>query len=223
MKALAAFYDLVMPELPGITTALVDFHLVWVARDLCERASLWRADFDPIDTVALQAAYDVSPSEPQAETVRLTRLTVNAILLWDQSWNEDMPGCVPRYDSSEPPFVMSDDLTTLTLINPVVPDCSVAGGLLITGAMKPAVGAKQLPDILLSNHADAMRFGTLTRLMRMSKKPWSDPALAAQYQRDFDNQAQFAATVAQRGNTRAPLRTRMWGNLGPRTGRAVIR
>jgi hypothetical protein len=223
MKALSAFYDLVMPELPGIETNLVDFHLVWLARDLCERASIWRADFDPADTVALQATYDVDPSESQSETVRLTKLSVNGSLLWDQSWKEDTPGCTPRYDSAEPPFTLSDDMSEITLIDPEIPDAAVAGGLVLTGAMKPQVGATQLPDILLGDHAECIRFGTLARLMRMSKKPWSDPQLAMQYQRDFEDQAQFSATVAQRGNTRAPLRTRMVGNMGPRMWRGFAR
>ena len=52
-KALSTFYDLVMPELPGCTTAMVDLQLVRMARDFCERTRAWRGDFDAIVSAEL--------------------------------------------------------------------------------------------------------------------------------------------------------------------------
>ena len=213
MKELSAFYDLVMPELPGITTAMVDLQLVQVARDFCERTSAWRADFDTADLVAGRAEYDLDPSEPQSETVRVLRLTVSDELLWDQNWRQlDRDNeTAPKYANEDPPFKVSDDRVSLALIDDEIPTADAADALLVHGAMKPKQGATALPDLFLATYSEALRTGVLTRLMRMAKKPWSDQSLAVAYQADYDRYLNLAATQAQRGNTRAPLRTRLWG------------
>lgn len=57
MSALADFYDLLLPELPGIATPMVDLHLREVARDFCTKTSAWREDLTAIDLVAEQGTY----------------------------------------------------------------------------------------------------------------------------------------------------------------------
>lgn len=211
MKALSAFYDMLMPQLKGITTQFLDAELVLLSREFCATSSAWRADFDPVNLVAGEAEYDLDPSESQSETVRVLRLTVNDELLWDQNWNKSKQDEVaPKYEIGAPPFTVADDLLSLTLLANEVPTANVTGGLLVVGAMKPQVNATQLPDILLTVHAEAIRAGTLARLMRMGSKPWTDRDLSSYYENQYQQKLQLAATNAQHGNTRGPLRTRKW-------------
>lgn len=210
MKPFTAFYDHLMPELPGITTAMVDLHLLHAARDFCERTSAWRYDFTQA-TVADQAAYDISEPELQSEIVRVTRLAVLGTLLFDDRWTPDTPGDVPRYDRAEPPFSVNDDNTEITLITDEVPAASSSTGLFVTAALKPKFTATQLPDFLLKERLEAIRAGTLSRLMVMGKKPWTDRDMAMVHASEYSRHCNLAATHAQQGNTRTLLRVRKWG------------
>jgi hypothetical protein len=209
MSALSDYYDLLMPELPGITTALLDQHLREVARDFCGKTSAWREDLTAIDLVADQAAYSVAVPTDSA-LVRVVSLTAADELLWlDREAKEDDEQ--PTYRPEEPPFSLSDDLGTLTLSTDDVPTESLAAGLVIKAALKPSTTAATLPDFLRTQYSEAMRFGVLSRLMGMGKKPWSDRPLAGVYAQMWQQKLNFAGYQAQVGNTRQVLRVRKWG------------
>lgn len=210
MSILADFYDLLMPELPGCTTAMVDLHLQAVAREFCLHTSAWRAPLAAVDLVANQAAYAL-PTPANSELVRVLQLTVGNELLWrDRDGRRYETDC-PQYTTDEPPFAMSDDLTTIALIKDEVSTAALVAGLKVTAALKPTVGAATLPDFLKSQYSEAMRYGTLSRLMMMNKKPWTDRGLASEYASMYRSQTNFAAYQGQVGNTRQQLRVKSWG------------
>lgn len=211
MAAFTAFHDHLLPELPGCTVAMVNLHLLHTARDFCETTSAWRVAVDPVATEADVALYDISEPELGSEIVRVTRLAINSTLLWDDTWNPDTPGDVPKYDRSEPPFSLSNDGTELTLIDDEIPSAAVADGFAITAALRPKFTATVLPDFLKTEHLEAMRTGTLARLMVMGKKPWTAREQAQKYLSDFTVLKGRAAFNAQVGNTKKRLRVRKWG------------
>lgn len=211
MSALADFYDLLLPELPGCSTGLVDLHLREVARDFCSKTGQWRQALTAIDLVADQAAYTVA-TPASSELVRVTALTVSDELLWqlsDRNADRSDVGEHAKYVPNEPPFSLSADLTQITLVE--VPTAAVVGGLEITAALKPTAFAATLPDFLKAQYSEAIRFGVLSRLMAMGKKPWTDRELAMAYDSRWSSQLNFAAYQATVGNTREPLRVTKWG------------
>jgi hypothetical protein len=209
MSALSDYYDLLLPELPGCLPSMVDLHLRDVAREFCEKTSIWREDLTAIDLAAEQAAYVVATPDLSA-MVRVLSVTVADVLLW-----KDRPvgECddESKYRPDEPPFTLSADLTTLTLATDEVPTASLVGGLVITAALKPTAVAATLPDFLLSQWSEAIRAGVLSRLMVMGKKPWTDRELAGFYASTWNSQLNKAAYQGQVGNTRKQLRVRKWG------------
>lgn len=211
--ALKEFYDLLLPEVPGCTTAMLDLHLRETARAFCQQTSAWKLPFDAVNLVASRATYDLEPSEPEAEVVRVIKLTLNGELMWEDTDREQRGINViePKYVRNEPPFTLSPDLLEITLMADEVPTAAVAGGMVIVGAMKPTARAGRLPDFLKGQYSDAMRYGTLARLMAMAKKPWTDRALASAYLGMWNEQLNFAAYQAQVGNTREKLRVKKWG------------
>ena len=217
MKTLATFYDLIMPELPGISTALVDQYLIQMAREICEHSRAWREDFDATDAFAGQATYDVFAPETKAELVAVHKLTVGSVLLFDDSWRMPITryeldtADAPKYRKDNPPFSISADLTQLTLIDDEIPSADAVGSILITGSMKPAMDATSLPDWLYVVHARTLKSAVLSALMAQAGKPWSAPAQSGLYAADYASRLQFAATNAQTGNTRRVLRTRQSG------------
>ncbi|OGA97137.1 MAG: hypothetical protein A3E79_00215 [Burkholderiales bacterium RIFCSPHIGHO2_12_FULL_61_11] len=213
MTLLSAYYDLLLPELPGCTTTMLDLHLRETARTFCQQTGAWKLPFDAVNLVADVATYDLSPSESQAEVVRITRLTLDGELMWEDT---DRPqrhtdDAEPKYTRNEPPFSLSPDLLEITLITDEMPTAAVVGGMEIIGTMKPTSTATQIPDFLKRQYSDAMRYGTLARLMVMAKKPWTDRALATYYSGEWNKALNFAAYQAQVGNTREHLRVKKWG------------
>jgi hypothetical protein len=82
VKAFSSFYDALLPELRGCTTALLDFHLRQVARDFCDRTGCWVDTFPTIQMAANTVSYFVLTQEPKSQLVRLLRMTINGVLQW---------------------------------------------------------------------------------------------------------------------------------------------
>lgn len=203
-KAFSTFYDHLLPELPGCTTEFVDLHLLQVARDFCTRTSAWRDTFDTIASQDDTLTYDLFTSEARTELVQLLRLTINDVLLWcaeDPAENEDQP----ENPADQPPFVINGDGDLITL------EEQPEGDIVMVGSMRPTMAATSLPDLLLNDYLEAIRTGTLARLMVMSGKRWTDRDLATIYGREYTRLTTAAASKARGGNTRKPLRTRKWG------------
>lgn len=206
------FYDLLLIELPGCTTALVDKTLVEIAREFCSKTDAWTLAFDPIDLLASQADYELAPPAADTEMVRILQLTIGAELLWEDSERSEGRGrqdrVAPKYQRNEAPFQLSADLKTLTLLGDEVPTADLLAGLVLKASIKPELDAELLPAFMRSQESEAIRFGVLYRLMRMAKKPWTDRELSSDYETRYNQLTNFAAYKAQVGNTREHLRTR---------------
>lgn len=219
MKLFEELYPLLMPELPGCSYPMLDLNLREVAREFCTTTSVWRSTFDGINLLANQLSYDLDTPESESELVRLTKLSIADDLMWvDDEYiaptnrrRTDALVPRPKYNRDEPPFTLTPDLVQLTLIANLTPSASLAGGLKLEGVMRPARDATQLPDLLVTQYSEAMRLGTLARLMLMGNKTWSNPALAMEYRTAWNQQKAFAAYQGQVGNTRQHLRTKKWG------------
>lgn len=203
MKILSAFYDALLPELPGCTTAMVDYQLRNVARDFCDRTSAWQGEFDAIEGEAETLAYDVFTPESNSDLVRVLKLTIAGVVIWSAFEQDACKSRRPRYMASKPPFSIDQAGEVITLTE------QPAGQILLVGSMKPKLIVSSLPDVLYDTHLDAIRVGVLSRLKKMSGKPWTDRDLAALYEVDFNVAMNHAAATATRGNTRALLRTRL--------------
>jgi len=208
MSSFSAYYDHLMPDLPGCTKALLDVHLLRVARDFCSKTGIWRQELTAVNLVATQATYTLTTPSSSA-LVRVVRLTVADELLWLDG--EDDNNEYPKYERNKPPFSLSNDLTQITLIADETPAASLALGLKTTATLQPSTTAITLPDFLLSQHMEAIKAGTLSGLMKMMKKPWSNPGLSGEYRNEWNTLTNRAAYQAQVGNTGKLLRVKKWG------------
>lgn len=216
MTAKSAFYDYLMPELAGITTPMLDQHLVMVAREFCSETLVVRADAAALDLVSSQAAYTLA-AVADLDPVKVLRLTVSDAYLWgeDDIETDDkkyrVANTPPKYGRDDPPFAFDADMAAVTLITDEVPTADATGALVMRLVWKPTLAAATLPAVLLNQYVEAIRFGVLGRLMVMAKKPWSAPDQGVMYASKFTAAKAFAATQAQHGFTRKPLRVRKWG------------
>jgi hypothetical protein len=115
VKALSAFYDAILPELRGCSTALLDFHLRQVARDFCDRTGCWVDTFPTIQMAANTVSYFVLTQEPKSQLVRLLRMTINGVLQWSALQPDPDDTVVPRFVAHKPPFTLDYNRDLLTL------------------------------------------------------------------------------------------------------------
>ena len=209
MSALIAFYDLLLPELPGCTSAMVNFQLREVAREFCTSTNVWRHPLTAISLVANQSTYTM-PVPANSEVVRVVSLTKAGDLLWADVESDDDTRIRPKYGRHEPPYTLSSDLLQIVLAADEVPTAALASGLVLVAALKPTAAASDIPDFILNQYSEAIRCGVLSRMLFMSKKPWSDPGLAGVYAKKWAQEMTFAAFQGRRGSTRAPLRVKKW-------------
>lgn len=213
MAAFTAFHDLIVPEVLQCPQPLVDIHLRETARHFCLSTSAWEVALDAINLVSGQAAYDLASSESASDVLRLTQVVANGTLLWTDTdfKTEASTDATPKYQREDPPFFLTPDLLTITLADNEVPTADVVGGLVLTGVLRPSRTATTLPDFLLSQYSDAMRVGTLAKLLVMGDRPWTDRSMAAVYLSDYQRILSFAAYQGAIGNTRKHLRVKKWG------------
>lgn len=201
-KAFSAFYDALLPELPGCTTGMLDYHLRAVARDFCDRTSAWRAECLAVTSVEDTLTYFLLLGEANTDLVKLTKLVVDDVLQWQDKQEDPDDTEVARYRPHKPPFTLNDAGDQFTL------EEQPTGEIVFTAAMKPKLTVTTLPDVLFNVHLEAIRTGVLSRLMRMGGKKWTDRDLAVAYEADFNAHMNHAAIAPTRGYVRAPLRTR---------------
>jgi hypothetical protein len=200
-KVFSAFYNDLLPELPGCTTGMLDLQLLRVAREFCQRSSAWREPMLPITAEPGVKTYALFSPEPKTDVLRVLELTVGGQLLWRAEPSlEQHPTVQPKFLPHHPPFTLDSQATEITLRD--VPTGAIEGVV----AMRPSFTATTLPDLMQSDYLEALRAGVLARLMAMGGKPWSDRTMAATYEDRWQREVGFHATRSARGNTRAPLR-----------------
>lgn len=203
-KAFSAFYDDVMPELPGIRPNMVDAHLLRVARQFCDRTAAWHSDFGPIDSEADTLTYAIYGQVAKTEVVRVLSLTVDDVLWWlAREPDPDVETeTQPRFQVHRPPFTLSENHGEITFTEQ--PAGEISGVL----AMRPSLTATNLPDVLYTEFLPAIKAGVLAQLLLMGGKPWTDRDMGAYYSGQYENHIGYAAQDAARGRTRALMRTR---------------
>lgn len=189
-----AFYNLVRPELPGITEPMLDFNIVQTCADFCQTARVWQEPLIRQNTVAGQDRYSLIATYGQPLSV--LHLRINGMAIWDRRKHFNA-----RYSRYHPPFRVSQNVDTLTLTRDEVPSDTQAGGFQVLAVLQPRVNDALVPDVLFNQFADEIRQGTLSRLMLMAGKPWSNPQLGAFYAGEYARKATLAANRALNGNT----------------------
>jgi hypothetical protein len=173
----SAFYDYVMPDLPGVPQALVDLHLRRTAIDFLRQSGVYTAEIAPVNIVAGTSDYTlVSPvaeTEPAfawslfADTNKLSPVSL-AVLDGSGKW-DTCTGQVSLYTQKTP--------TVVTLYKK--PDTSLTGGLTGRIALRPTFTATGVTDWVGQLYVDALALGAKARLMALQSKPWSNPQMAA--------------------------------------------
>ena len=207
------FYDLLLPELPGITTAMLDYHIIETVREFLQKTDAWREDVT-LDLFAGQSGYELTYfiQTLQVFVLKVFSISINESLLWVYD-DSDIPlsETAPRYKSSEPPFSIDTNSNLIILDADNTPKNSITRGLKVNASFMVLFGnaSQTFPAFILRQHSETIRCGTLARLMLM-KKPWGDRELAMKYEQRWREGLAYAGYQGAVGNTSRKLRVKKW-------------
>lgn len=203
--ALSDFYDLVLPELTRCPESLAMLHIRLACEDFYKRSKLDRVDLAAFDTVADTASY--------ALTLPTGKVVAEVLDVWLDSDYEltaigpdDRDSLYPEWRSNtdQPEYYFMLDSLNLTLF--ATPDAVYS--IDCHAALKPKSDATTIDSWVFEQYREQIAAGAMSRLMRMSKKPWSDPVMATDKKMTFEAAIESAKLTAERGRGRAHKRTR---------------
>lgn len=210
MKKWDRFYDLVLPDLPGMPPApLVDAKLREAAITLCSKGRVHRNALDLIDIRADVADYDLETDDPRnLEVAEVREVWCDGRRLEARSAGQlaERYGDDWRTRRGAVLFYLCHEPQVLTLVG--IPDADVAAGLRVEVAFCPTLESAGVADWVFDQYALDLATGAKALLMAMPKKPWSDLKTASIAAAAFQGTIDEAAFQAGRNFTRARRNTR---------------
>jgi hypothetical protein len=190
---------MVTQQLPGAPDQLVLSQLGLVLRDFYTKSTGWR---DYVMGYAVLAGEAIVNLNPVDQNRRLQFVRDAFLYPWLGS-NEVQPlsplqrdifGGAPQ-DTPYAYFMVKADVMKLY----PTPNKYFGNILNVYAVLVPTTTQAILPDIAYTMHLDGLMYGTLARMLVMGKKPWSDRALAADYERKYRREILIARDFANRG------------------------
>jgi hypothetical protein len=203
-KTWEKWFDEVLPDVPGCSQAVAKNAIRNAAIEFFQRSWTWRADHDPINAVADQAAYDYAPPvgakvamplKVWYEQKPLTPITFAELEALYQHWPSQV---------GTPLYFIQEDLEKLTLVP--YPSASVTAAITLKVALKPSRVSASIDDVYWEKYLEEIATGAKAKLFAMRKKPWTDTDMAVGLMALFGDQIAKAKLAADRGRVKARLR-----------------
>lgn len=80
-----------------------------------------------------------------------------------------------------------------------------AADLELWGRLEPTKEAPSIPDFLVERYSEGVCSYAIHEMMMMPNKDWSDPALAMQYRKKYEERVSEARVLVARGGTNKPI------------------
>ena len=179
MASFESFMKDVLPYVPGCPDTVVENALRSASIELCEKASVYTKELDPITTVA--GVYEYEFNQPAGTKVDK--------IIWGIYDGKDLEAITPRgLESKKPKWLVP------------VPDTTKSGGIILNVALKPSRTSNNIATEIADDYRDGIVFGALYRLLRMPSRDWSDPMAAADYAGMFRQTVEEAEIKARRAD-----------------------
>jgi hypothetical protein len=177
--------DKILTRSPAIPDPIVNSELQDTIRHFYTMSTGWRDNIGPYNVAAGQPTIQLNPINSYKQ--------LQYVLA---AWLYPGPNGAnfPQRLRLSPRLIVGPDIgppTTIFMEKPdrlrlyPVPDKNYGQTLFAYAVLLPTVNTVRLPNISITNHLDALMWGTMARLYRMKGKPWSDATLAAEYSRMY--------------------------------------
>ena len=200
---MATTYESLIPEIIPIVPAcpdnLIYQHIRATVIDLCERSSIYQKELDPITSVTSIYEYDFdAPSGTVVHKIiwaiydgdALEPVTSGLLEQRKPDW---------RDNTGTPEYILKQTQTAFWIVP--VPSSSVTNGLILRVALKPTHTSTSCDSTVMSDNRDAIVNGTLSRLLRIPAKEWSDFNAAGIYTSLYAEGTTVAEKRARLGDT----------------------
>jgi len=204
MKPFSSLLPDILPSVAGCPSALALTALRRAADEFCTRTLVWRAELPAMDLVR-EFPFHRLETSPGSRLVMVLEAFIQGRRLApasEEQLDEEHPGWALLAPGTPVRFTLPRP-HELRLVP--APGFFLTGGLLVRVALAPAAGAVETEDFLLLDHGQALVHGTLTRLMAMPGRAWSDQTLAAYHGRQFRAAVADARAGTLKGRTRLSL------------------
>jgi hypothetical protein len=191
----------ILPMVSGCPDTLVENSIRSSVIELCEKASVYQAELDPVTTVANIHEYDLEP--PSGTTIQkvlwvthlgkdLEPITTSLLEQRLPNWRDSANFTVPKY------FIKQ---TSAVFWLVPTPAATAVSSTIIRAVLKPTHSSTSCDDDVMNDYRDTIVNGALFRLLRIPNKDWTDFNGASVYGSLFNQAVVEAERRARQGDT----------------------
>ena len=184
---------------PGCPDTLIENNIRAAVVELCDKASVYQAELDPVTTVSGLFEYDLEP--PSGTSVRK--------ILWATHKGKDLEPTTTtlleqrlpkwREDSGVPEYFIQQNSATFILAP--IPSVTIVGSTIVRAVLRPTHTSTSCDNDVMNDYRDTIINGALFRLLRIPNKDWSDMKGAAVYGELFSRGVDDAERRARNADT----------------------
>lgn len=195
------FLPEVLPYAPGTSDLIAYRYIASAARDICERAKVWRADDEfEITTPGQQGLLTI----PDAEIVKIEDAALDGVDLEPvtAAWlDTNFRGWSRQADLSNARYVTQTAWNTISIYPRQ--EGSFSGRFVL----KPSRRATQLPEFMLNEFAEDIGKGAASKILTLNTQE-AVPQLGLDLRSWFESRLDELSTKAAKGQQNARLRTK---------------
>lgn len=212
MALWSAFYDLVLPSLPGLPTGTPADHFIkHAAIEFLDRSLVYRLAIAAQNIVASTSTYVLTPTPANTGVAKVLEVRVSDRLLENrgEAWLKDHYG--PGQDWSEvtsaaPEYWFESLPGSVRLVG--IPNANITNGLTAYVAAKPTESATGVDDAIYAAHRREIADLAKAMAMEIEGAPYSNPKKAQSLRSDVDQRIGLVAYKRDRGGGDGAFRTR---------------
>ena len=184
---------------PGCPDTLIENNIRAAVVELCDKASVYQAELDPVTTVSGLFEYDLEP--PSGTSVRK--------ILWATHQGKDLEPTTTtlleqmlpkwREDSGVPEYFIQQNSATFILAP--IPSVTIVGSTIVSAVLRPTHTSTSCDNDVMNDYRDTIINGALFRLLRIPNKDWSDMKGAEVYGELFSRGVDDAERRARNADT----------------------
>lgn len=209
--AYSAWFDDVLPELPGCNQSIAMAAIRSSAIEFCQKTDVYLYDHPAINAVINTPTYAfVPPASTVVSKVLQVFYSGRKLIPKTPDELKEIYGVYQSLDwrsrTGAPKYVTQDDEQNIRLVP--MPDASLAGAIKLRVSLKPTRASTTVIDRIYEEYLEIVKSGSLHRLKSQLNKPYSDVQGAIFHLSIFNDGVDQVKHKVAVGFGRAKLRTR---------------
>ena len=200
---MAISYETLLPEIlpmvPGCPDSLIQNNIRAAVVELCERASVYQQELDPLTTVANIYEYDLEA--PSGTSVQKILWVTHAGVDLEPITSSLLEQRIPKWrtEAGVPEYFLQQTSSLFSLAP--VPAATAVSSTVIRAVLKPSHSSTACDNDVMNDYRDTIVNGALFRLLRIPNKDWSDIQGASVYGQLFNQGVEAAERRARNADT----------------------